>query len=960
MKLIAVFVETGYKDLELIHTPYDGLLFVLIKGENTTLCPGGTPRTVQLSFSCDRRHGLGRPIKKMSSLCSAQFAWPTIAACNQAVSKDVHPISKNILSKCYTYDSSGEVRDLSPLIVDDGYEVLSMPEVNSTRSPKKYFINVCSEVGKSCRNGQSGTAACSRARGPVSTRDIVEHLGLVRRSSLHFDEVSDEVVLTYQDISSTSSDSYKCTHQTHIRFKCPKRSHDVNMYGLESRKPFLLSTSDCETVIEWETDHACPIHKLRGNMSTCLIEGDVDDFKIDLSPLQKMGQIVVKNITVNGQSFDAVLSVCGSFPSDGKTCPKNDWKSNSVCINSSQSSHLIGSRGIQPTEPELAYNDGSITLVYPTNTNQNDLCTDRKASPVTTLNFICDTNTEFNATLASLTPTCEFGFDVRSKHACHPSHLAVPSCAIEYNGTMFDLSPLRKKAHEYLWMASVNPNRVNSAYSLSPHERILINVCGAIPKVIRNNGTCVNAPQDSAACLYNGKTKESRNIGQFINGPIYDPDMKVINITYETTDVKTKKAISTISFKCAPGILDSSPILVTRTENTSHDFFGFEWKTSAACPLKTSFGTDCIVTDDSLGYTFDLTPLRQEHPYLVDWNTPKGNYTFHLSVCGNLKYNPCEKKDQNAGICQVDKKSGDFYVSGQGNGNLTYYDGVLKLTYINGSKYRNADKTPRNAEIAFICDEEADARNGGKPALEHVAEGNFTYSFRWYTKYACPDFENIVPCLWTNGTYSIDLSPMSLVTSNHFEVAGIKRSAGAAHDKYFANVCRPVNPLRDLPNCRRGSALCWHSVDSNGNAVVTSLGIPTSPPNFNDGVNLSIVYQNGDPCYNEHDKVNTTWSSWINFVCDESEGVDGSFKKTEDGPCFKKFEWKTGLVCGVSTEAPVTDIPYRGPTELTPSKSDGTRTKSSKPGAAGIIVITVISFIVVLFAIFIIVNREAR
>lgn len=940
-------------------------MFLYIKGDNGTNCSAPDsnnklipqPRTIHVSFSCDRQHGLGRPVKKLSSPCNAQFAWPTVAACSQtSSSKEVYPMSKNILSKCYTYDSNGEVRDLSPLIADDGYEVLSMPDVNSTKVSKRFFINVCSEVGKSCKNGQSGTAACSRTPGPSAAyRDVINHLGYIRKSTLHFDEVSDEVVLTYQDLNS-DADRRQCTHQTHIRFKCPSNSADVNIYGLESRKPFLLSSSDCETVIEWETDHACPLHKLRGNLSNCIIEEN--DFTIDLSPLQKMGQIVVKNITgptgfKKNVTHDVVLSVCGSFTSDGKICPQNGWKTNSVCINSTDGNHLIGSnRAIGPSEPELAFNDGNITLIYPTNSHKNDLCDDKEASPVTTINFNCDPSVEANVSFVSMSPTCEFNFEVRTKHACHPPHLAVPSCALEFNGTLFDLSPLRKKAHEFLWTASINPYSFKSAFAINKDERILINVCGAIPKMIKNNGTCIDVPTNSAACLYNGKSKESRNIGQFINPPVYDPINRVINMTYETTDVKNKKTISLISFKCSPGVLDSSPVLVSRTESTNVDQFNFEWKTSIACPLKTSIGTDCMVTDESLGYTFDLNPLKSDHPYIVKW----GKYDFHLSVCSKLTYNPCDAKDRLAGICQRDTKTNDTYVSGQFNSNLTYFDGVIKLKYSNGTKYRDLNKTSRSAEIVFICDESNDVDMSGNPKLEHVTETDHSYFFRWYTKYACPDFENIVPCLWTNGTHSVDLSPMSLINSNHFEVTGLKRDAGAAHDKYFANVCRPLNPIRGMANCRKGSAICWESTDSNGIVSLTSLGVPSSPPNFHDGVTLSLVYPNGDPCFDHSENKTKSWSSMLNFVCDHGEGAEGSFKPIEEGNCYKKFEWRTNLVCDISPEAPHDHVPT---TKVPPTKSADSE-HSSKPGTAGIVIITVISFLIVLFALFIIINREAR
>ena len=58
---------------------------------------------------------------------------------------------------------------------------------------------------------------------------------------------------------------------------------------------------------------------------------------------------------------------------------------------------------------------------------------------------------------------------------------------------------------------------------------------------------------------------------------------------------------------------------------------------------------------------------------------------------------------------------------------------MLNLTYTNGEPYHDAKGTPRETEIAFVCDPEAGA---GHP--EFLAERNHTYSFKWLTAFACP------------------------------------------------------------------------------------------------------------------------------------------------------------------------------------------------------------------------------
>ena len=73
------------------------------------------------------------------------------------------------------------------------------------------------------------------------------------------------------------------------------------------------------------------------------------------------------------------------------------------------------------------------------------------------------------------------------------------------------------------------------------------------------------------------------------------------------------------------------------------------------------------------------------------------------------------------------------FKTGEPSQNLEYFNGVLNLTYTHGEAYHDAVGTPRETEIAFVCDPEAGA---GTP--EFLAERNHTYSFKWLTAFACP------------------------------------------------------------------------------------------------------------------------------------------------------------------------------------------------------------------------------
>lgn len=52
---------------------------------------------------------------------------------------------------------------------------------------------------------------------------------------------------------------------------------------------------------------------------------------------------------------------------------------------------------------------------------------------------------------------------------------------------------------------------------------------------------------------------------------------------------------------------------------------------------------------------------------------------------------------------------------GEANSRLSYYDGMIQLTYSNGSQYNNKEHTHRSTLISFLCDPEAGT---GKPDFQ--------------------------------------------------------------------------------------------------------------------------------------------------------------------------------------------------------------------------------------------------
>lgn len=92
------------------------------------------------------------------------------------------------------------------------------------------------------------------------------------------------------------------------------------------------------------------------------------------------------------------------------------------------------------------------------------------------------------------------------------------------------------------------------------------------------------------------------------------------------------------------------------------------------------------------------------------------------------------------------------------NSNLTYFNGLINVTYINGDAYHGDPPIPRSTQIAFLCDQ-----NAGVGHPEFLSESDHTYSFLWSTSYACP--ERAVECAVVNSDRQYDLSRWILVLS---------------------------------------------------------------------------------------------------------------------------------------------------------------------------------------------------
>ncbi|XP_010783092.1 cation-independent mannose-6-phosphate receptor-like [Notothenia coriiceps] len=198
------------------------------------------------------------------------------------------------------------------------------------------------------------------------------------------------------------------------------------------------------------------------------------------------------------------------------------------------------------------------------------------------------------------------------------------------------------------------------------------------------------------------------SLGSFLSSPQKTKVGNDIRLVYTEGSVcsdKKTKIQTILTLKCKPGDLESAPVL--RSVSSDGCVYEMEWYTAAACVLSKVQGDDCRVEDPQAGFSFDLSPLSKADGGF--YNLTSDHYDYYINVCGPVKAASCP---ENAGACQSEKSSWSL---GEANSRLSYYDGLIQLTYSNGSQYNNKGHTLRSTLISFLCDPEAGA---GKPEFQ--------------------------------------------------------------------------------------------------------------------------------------------------------------------------------------------------------------------------------------------------
>uniref|UniRef100_A0AAQ5ZQF5 Insulin-like growth factor 2 receptor n=1 Tax=Amphiprion ocellaris TaxID=80972 RepID=A0AAQ5ZQF5_AMPOC len=638
-----------------------------------------------------------------------------------------------------------------------------------------------------------------------------------------------------------------------ITFTCPSRRHSGST-------PKMIAESNCRYEVEWVTEYAC--HRDYLESHTCKLTSEQHDISIDLTPL---------TLSCNSdgpESYIYYLNVCGKIHPD--VCGDELFISSCQVKKSTEMSKVAGRYQNQT----LRYSDGDLTLIYP----DGSKCSSG-FQRMTIINFECNKTASNggrgNPVFAGETD-CTYYFNWETAFACVKEKEDL-LCRVRDGNKHYDLSPLSRYPGE------LNSDSDNwEAVDAKSDSRYFLNVCH---KVIQSGGAA-GCPVNASICAVD-KNHGAISLGSFLSSPQKTKIGNDIRLVYTDGSfcISRKTRIQTIlTLKCKPGDLESAPVL--RSISADQCVYELEWYTAAACVLSKRQGDDCKVEDPQAGFSFDLSPLSK--PDGGFYNLTSGNYDYYINVCGRVKAATCPDK---AGACQVEKSSWSL---GEANSRLSYYDGLIQLTYSNGSEYNNQQHTLRSTLISFLCDPTA---GPGKP--EFQVEDKYTYNFRWYTSYACPERPH--ECLVTdpNTLEQYDLSSLSRSTSSrNWQAMDLSDTKNVK--KYYINVCRPINPIL---GCDHDASVCQMKyITEQGSpkevVSVSNMGVSKRGPIIEGRDRLLLEFTDGSACMSDGQKL--SYTTRIHLVCSRGTTSMGPRFLMEQN-CTANFMWETRAACAIKT-----------------------------------------------------------
>ncbi|GFR62204.1 cation-independent mannose-6-phosphate receptor-like protein, partial [Elysia marginata] len=689
------------------------------------------------------------------------------------------------------------------------------------------------------------------------------------------------VMLTGDKCAELDTESYTSV----LYFKC----------GKTLGHPRHLGDWKCITHFEWESYIFCEDTHVPDKEVPCSVVNKDKGYTVDLSPLTKLtGAYLVDSDDTHHSKF--YINVCrdispGTLADNPvKTCPKG--------VGSCQ---VIGDETKnfgEPTKQLEATEDGA-RLVY-TAKEKRDGCL---VAPSTVINFRCPERggSKDPVLMTDFILTCSIEIDWVTEYAC-PSHtITSNTCQLnmaEHNVDI-DLSPLKRPDFQP-YVVNVTDGSDQYAY--------YINVCEALKTSCGKTVTGLSSVCQRKKELETRGVLGRRDLPLSANdGQGYPKFVSHKSCSYFFVwDTKYACVEATVDDTCAVEAdgkkYDLSSLVREKGENWEvitgeKEDTGLTYYLNVCHDvLKTDATKNCpqgaAVCTTTTGFTFDLNPLKKEAGYSI---LGSDGYQYWVNVCDTVKHDTyCQDPPHNnAAICQVNIKGANEEIKvASPSTTLEYFDGVLNLTYTGGETYRDPNNTPRQAEIAFLCDMAA-----GVGTPKFLEEKEFTYAFEWRTHYACPTMpvECAVTDEKTNTQY--DLSSLVKITEN-WQVED--RDDADNIKRFYINICRPIV---SVASCSPFGSVCATNIDKSGKETLYhgNLGRPETAPEIEQSESgVKLTYTNGGLCHNPND-TNQFYKTTIHFRCDKGKVAGGPNIVKKTNPCEYSILWETEAACAIES-----------------------------------------------------------
>uniref|UniRef100_A0A672PLU1 Cation-independent mannose-6-phosphate receptor-like n=1 Tax=Sinocyclocheilus grahami TaxID=75366 RepID=A0A672PLU1_SINGR len=647
---------------------------------------------------------------------------------------------------------------------------------------------------------------------------------------------NDKYVLRYEGVKESPAFCNGHSPAVTITFICPSARQ-------AGSNPKMISNLNCRYEFEWVTEYAC--HRDYLESQSCTLTSKQHDISIDLTPLthNPSGTPYMAEAKNGNDTYIFYLNVCEK--TNAGLCSDVKGYVSACQVKDTGDVKKIAGRFQNQT---LRYSDGDLTLIYP----DGSRCS-TGFQRMTIINFECNATAEYGKPNFTGESDCTYYFDWQTAYACVKEKEDLLCQVTDHKKKRYDLSPLTRY-----------PGRDEQN-----------DLC---------SGKWRSCPEDAAICAVG--TGKTMNLGKFLISPQKAAEGDDIRLIYTNGDKcgENMRVKTIITLKCKPGDVESAPVL--RSMSSDGCIYEFEWFTASACVLSKTEGDECKVDNPQAGISFDLSPLQK--PSGGYYNMSVDKYDYFVNVCGNVKVAQCP---ETAGACQVDQSSWNL---GEFNSRLSYYDGMIQLTYRNGSQYNDKQHTQRSTHISFLCDREA---GPGKP--EFQKEDEYTYNFKWYTSYACPERPHECVVTDPKTLQQYDLSSLA-VSNGGRNWQAMQTSDPSGPRKYYINICQP---LKAVPGCDRKASVCEvkfeaDKVSLSEKVEISNLGIAKKGPVIEEENQLMLVYTNGSVC--EADGVMTTYTTRIHFVCSSGTAPSGPrFLMNQN--CTVDFVWDTEAACAIST-----------------------------------------------------------